>query len=255
MKSARVNGSRIGKREPNLVDAGTISQAERSSAAKITLACASPLALRIWPLAHGNLDDVAQCRRVAEHLVQDSDAFGDADIEAGNGPRVGGRIEKAFGLGTPEHDVDGPFDAGGSLGDDAKDLVRRVRELERRICVETTARPARLAHLHYQGLEKSFDRTTGVRIRQLLDSLLAHRRFIAFERRHEEALLVAERVVKASTAKSRGSLKVLDRCPSIALAPEEHHGSVDNRAMIELFGACHSIAFCVSFPAPTTDLP
>src|SRR5262249_19136702 len=139
----------------------TLSMLERSvkqrvSSAKITLACASPLALRIWPLAHRNLDDVAQCRRVAEHLVQDSDAFGAADIEAGNGPRVGGRIEKAFGLGTPEHDVDGSFDAGGSLGDDAKDLVRRVRELERRIGVEATARPARLAHLHYQGLEKSF---------------------------------------------------------------------------------------------------
>src|SRR5262249_2605249 len=240
--------------ETDLVDAGTVSQAERSSAA-ITLACASPFAFRIWPLAHGDLDDVAQCRRVAEHLVQDSDAFGDADIEAGNGPRVGGRIEKAFGLGTPEHDVDGPFDAGGSLGDDTKDLVRRVRELERRIGVETTARPARLAHLRHQGLEKSFDRTTGVRIRQLLDSLLAHRRFIAFERRHEEALLVAERVVKASTAKPCSFFQILDRCPSIALAPEQHHCPVDNRAMIELFGACHSVAFCVSLPAPTTSLP
>src|SRR6516165_2509564 len=122
---------------------------EQGSAAKITLACASPFAFPMRPLAHRDLDDVAQRRRVAEHLVQDSDAFGDADIEAGNGPRVGGRIEKALGLGTPEHDVDGPFDAGGSLGDDAKDLVWRVWELERRIGVETTARPARFAHLHY----------------------------------------------------------------------------------------------------------
>src|SRR5215813_14332101 len=107
-----------------------LERSVKASAAKITLACASPFAFRIWPLAHGDLDDVAQCRRVAEHLVQDSDAFGDADIEAGNGPRVGGRIEKAFGLGTPEHDVDGPFDAGCSLGDDTKDLVRRVRKRE-----------------------------------------------------------------------------------------------------------------------------
>src|SRR5262245_14652137 len=238
----------------------TLSMLERSvkqrgSGARITLACASPFALRMWPPAHGDLDDVAQRRRVAEHLVQDSDAFGDAEIEAGKRTCVGGSIERTFGLGTPEHDVDGPFDAGGSLGDDAKDLVRRVRELERRICVETTARPARFAHLSDEGIEKSFDGTIGVRIRQLLDSLLAHRRFIAFERCHEEALLVAERVVKASAAKPCGLLQVLDRCPSIALAPEEHHGPVDNRAMIELFGACHSIAFCVSLPAPTTDLP
>src|SRR5262249_14690708 len=153
----------------------------------IALACASPFAFRIWPLAHRDLDDVAQPRRVAEHLVQDSDAFGDADIEAGNGPRVGSSIEKT---------------------------------LERRIGVETTARPARFAHLRYQGLEKSFDRTIGVRIRQLLDSLLAHRRFIAFERCHEEALLVAERVVKASAAKPRRLFQVLDRRPPIALAPE-----------------------------------
>src|SRR5215472_9168993 len=96
---------------------------EQGSAAKITLACASPFAFRMRPLAHRDLDDVAQRRRVAEHLVQDSDAFGDADIEAGNGPRVGSSIEKTFG--------------------------RRVRELERRIGVETTARPARFAHLRY----------------------------------------------------------------------------------------------------------
>src|SRR5262244_1188498 len=128
---------------------------QRGSAAKITLACASPLAFRIWPLAHGDLDDIAQCRRVAEHLVQDSDAFGDADIEAGNGPRVAGRIEKTFGLRAPQYDVDGSFDAGGSLGDDTTDLVRRVRELERCIGMKTTARPARPAHLRYQGLEKS----------------------------------------------------------------------------------------------------
>src|SRR5262245_35926415 len=106
---------------------GMIGQ-EQASNPKITFACASPFALRIWPLAHGDLDDVAQCRRVAEHLVQDSDAFGDADIEAGNGPRVGGRIEKAFGLGAPQHAVDGPFDSGRSLGDDTKNLVWRVRE-------------------------------------------------------------------------------------------------------------------------------
>src|SRR5262249_41848485 len=146
-------------------------------------------------------------------------------------------------------------DAGGSLGDDTKDLVRRVRELERRIGVETTARPARLAHLRYQGLEKSFDRTTGGRVRQLLDSLPADPPFITVERGHEEALLVAERVVKASPAKPCSFFQILDRCPSIALAPKQHHCPVDNRAMIELFGACHSVAFCVSLPAPTTSLP
>src|SRR5262245_19405209 len=102
----------------------------RGSSAKIALACASPFAFRIWPLAHRDLDDVAQPRRVAEHLVQDSDAFGDADIEAGNGPRVGGGIENAFGLTAPPRDVDGAFDSAGSLGDDTKDLVRRVRDLE-----------------------------------------------------------------------------------------------------------------------------
>src|SRR5262249_47508078 len=102
---------------------------QRGSVAKITLARASPFAFRMRPFAHGDLDDVAQRRSVAEHLVQDSDAFGDADIEAGNGPRVGGRIEKTFGLRAPQYDVDGGFDAGGSLGDDTKDLVRRVREL------------------------------------------------------------------------------------------------------------------------------
>src|SRR5262245_9937514 len=132
---ATERGYRITKTATDLGNIGRVGQ-EQGSAAKITFACASPFALRIWPLAHGNLDDVAQCRRVAEHLVQDSDAFGDADIEAGNGPRVGGRIEKAFGLGAPEHDVDGPFDARGSLGDDTKHLVRRVRELERRIGVD-----------------------------------------------------------------------------------------------------------------------
>src|SRR5262249_59921122 len=116
---------------------------QRGADAKMTNACASPLALRIRPLAHGDLDDVAQCRRVAEHLVQDSDAFGDADIEAGNGPRVAGRIEKAFGLGTPEHDVDGPFDAGGSLRRDSKDLVPRGPELEPTIGVGATPPPAR----------------------------------------------------------------------------------------------------------------
>src|SRR6266481_8017580 len=209
MKSARMNGSRISKRRPNLVDAGTIRQA-RGSSAKNTFACASPFALRIWPLAHRDLDDVAQCRSVAEYLVQDTDAFGDAEIEAGNGPGVSGRIENAFGLRAPQRDVDGAFDAGGSLGDDAKDLVRCVRELERRIGVETAARPARFAHLSYEGIEKSFDRTIGVRIRQLLDSLLAYRRFIAFERCHEEALLVAERVVKASAAKPRRLFQILD---------------------------------------------
>src|SRR6516164_10236467 len=124
---------------------------QRGSAAKITLACASPFAFRIWPLAHGDLDDVAQCRRVAEHLVQDSDAFGDAEIEAGNGPCVGGRIEKAFGLRAPQHAADGPFDSGRSLGNDTKHLVWRVRELQRRIGVETTARPARLAHFALPG--------------------------------------------------------------------------------------------------------
>jgi hypothetical protein len=41
----------------------------------ITFACASPFAVRIWPLAHGDLDDIAQRRCVAEHLVQDTDAF------------------------------------------------------------------------------------------------------------------------------------------------------------------------------------
>src|SRR6516165_6161218 len=247
-------GYRISKTATDLGNIGMIGQ-EQASAAKIAFACASPFAFRIWPFAHGDLDDVAQRRRVAEHLVQDTDAFGDAEIEAGNGTRVGGRIEKAFSLGTPQHDVHGTFDAGGSLGDDAKHFVRRVWELERRIGVETTARSARFAHLRYQGLEKSFNRTIGVRIRQLLDSLLAHRRFIAFERRHEEALLVAERVVEASAAKSCGLFQILDGRPSIALAPKEHHGPVDNRAMIELLGACHSVAFCVSLPAPTTRLP
>src|SRR5262249_2874769 len=128
----------------------------RGSSAKIALACASPFAFRIWPLAHRDLDDVAQPRRVAEHLVQDSDAFGDADIEAGNGPRVGSSIEKTFGLRAPQHGVHGSFDAGGSLGDDTKDLVRRVRELERRIGVGTTARPGRFAPLRYPGLRQSF---------------------------------------------------------------------------------------------------
>src|SRR6516162_4950809 len=127
---------------------GMVGQ-EQGSAAKITFACASPFAVRIWPLAHGDLDDIAQRRRVAEHLVQDTDAFGDAEIEAGKGARVGGRIEKAFGLRAPQHDVGGPFDSGGSLGDYTKDLLRRVRELERRIGVKTTARPARFAHLRY----------------------------------------------------------------------------------------------------------
>src|SRR5215831_107009 len=164
---------------------GMVGQ-EQGSAAKITFACASPFAVRIWPLAHGDLDDVAQRRRVAEHLVQDTDAFGDAEIEAGKGTRVGGRIEKAFSLGTPQHDVDGALDPSRSLCDDTKDLVRRIRELERGIGVQTAARSARLAHLRYQGLEKSFDRTIGVRIRQLLDSLLAHRRLIAFEGGDEE---------------------------------------------------------------------
>src|SRR5262245_2501276 len=93
---------------------------EQGSAAKITLACASPFAFRMRPLAHRDLDDVAQRRRVAEHLVQDSDAFGDADIEAGNGPRVGSSIEKTFGLRAPQHGVDGSFDAGGPLGDDTR---------------------------------------------------------------------------------------------------------------------------------------
>ena len=125
-------GYRISKTATDLGNIGMVGQ-EQASAAKITFACASPFALRIWPLAHGNLDDIAQRRRVAEHLVQDADAFGDAEIEAGKGTRVGGRIEKAFSLGTPQHDVDGTFDAGGSLGDDAKDLVWRVRELERRV--------------------------------------------------------------------------------------------------------------------------
>ena len=132
----------------DLGNIGMIGQ-EQGSGAKITFACASPLALRIWPPAHRDLDDVAQRRGVAEYLVQDTDAFGDAEIEAGKGTRVGGRIEKAFGLGAPQHDVDGPFDSGGSLGDDAKDLLRRVRELERRVGVETTARTARFAHLRY----------------------------------------------------------------------------------------------------------
>ena len=119
---------------------GMVGQ-EQGSAAKITFACASPFAVRIWPLAHGDLDDVAQRRRVAEHLVQDTDAFGDAEIEAGKGTRVGGRIEKAFSLGTPQHDVHGTFDAGGSLGDDAKHFVRRVWELERRIGVSDSGSP------------------------------------------------------------------------------------------------------------------
>jgi len=85
---------------------------EQGSAAKITFACASPFAVRIWPLAHGDLDDVAQRRRVAEHLVQDTDAFGDAEIKASKCTYVGGGIENAFSLGTPQHDVDGTFDAG-----------------------------------------------------------------------------------------------------------------------------------------------
>src|SRR5262245_65638002 len=93
---------------------------EQGSAANITLACASPFAFRMRPFAHGDLDDVAQRRRVAEHLVQDSDAFGDADIEAGNGPRVGSSIEKTFGLRAPQRGVDGSFNAGGSLGDDTR---------------------------------------------------------------------------------------------------------------------------------------
>src|SRR5262245_24149424 len=122
---------------------------QRVSTAKTTLACASPFAFRIWPLAHGDLDNIAQCRRVAKHLVQDSDAFGDADIEAGNGPRVGGSIEKTLGLRAPQYDVDGPFTSGGSLRDDTKDLVWCVWELERRIGMETTARPARLTHLRH----------------------------------------------------------------------------------------------------------
>src|SRR6516162_4709054 len=182
----------------------------QGSSAKMTFVCASPFALRIWPFAHGDLDDVTQRRSIAEHLVQDTDAFGDAEIKASKRTCVGGGIKNAFGLGTPQHDVDGAFDAGGSLGDDAKHFVWRVRELERRIGVETTARPARFAHLSYEGIEKSFDGTIGIRIRQLLDSLLAHRRFIAFERCHEEALLVAERVVKASAMKPRRLFQILD---------------------------------------------
>src|SRR5262249_49134738 len=121
--------------------------------------------------------------------------------------------------------------------------------------MKTTARPARLAHLRYQGLEKSFDRTIGVRIRQLLDSLLAHRRFIAFERRHEDALLVAECVVQASPPKPCGLFQILERSPTIARPPEDHHAPFHNRAMLDFLGSCHSVAFCVSLPAPTTGLP
>ena len=99
----------------------------------MTFACAGPFALRTWPFAHGDLDDVAQRRSVAEHLVQDTDAFGDAEIKASKRTCVGGGIENPIGLGTPQHDVDGTFDTGGSLGDDAKHFVRRVRELERRV--------------------------------------------------------------------------------------------------------------------------
>ena len=58
-----------------------------------------------------------------------------------------GQAEGIFDPAADARDVDGPFDAGGSLGDDAQDLVRRVRELERRIGVQTAARPTRLAHL------------------------------------------------------------------------------------------------------------
>src|SRR5262249_15263806 len=115
-----IGRSRISNRRP------TLSMLERSvkrrgSSAEVALACASPFAFRMRPFAHGDLDDVAQRRRVAEHLVQDSDAFGDADIEAGNGPRVGGGIENAFGLTAPQRDVDGAFDAGGSPRDGTKD--------------------------------------------------------------------------------------------------------------------------------------
>src|SRR5262249_5662079 len=83
-----------------------------------------------------------------------------------------------------------------------------------------TAGRLRFAICGSRGLGQTFVARIGVRIRQLLDSLLAHRRFIAFERRHEEALLVAERVVKASAAKPRRLFQVLDRRPPIALAPE-----------------------------------
>src|SRR5262249_59603412 len=100
---------------------------QRGSAAKIAFAGISPFSFRIWPFAHGDLDDVAQCRRVAEHFVQDSDAFGYADIEAGNGPRVGGRIVKTFALRAPHDDVDGSFDAGRSPRDHNKKPHRRAR--------------------------------------------------------------------------------------------------------------------------------
>src|SRR5262249_31811509 len=120
---------------------------------------------RMRPFAHGDLDDVAQRRSVAEHLVQDPDAFGDAEIKARQRAGVGRGIENAPRLGAPQHHVDRAFDAGGSLGNDAQDFIRGVRELERRIGVETPTRPARLAHLRDERIEKSFNRAIGVRIR------------------------------------------------------------------------------------------
>src|SRR5262249_41436694 len=126
---------------------------DRSSgpfSAAITFACAGPFALRIGPFAHRNVDDIAQRRNVAGHLVQRGEAWLDAEIEASKGAGVSRRIERAFSLGAPEHRVDGALDARGSLGDDAKHRIRRVRELERGVGVQAAAWPARVAQLPYE---------------------------------------------------------------------------------------------------------
>src|SRR5262249_49271205 len=127
-------------------NAGMIGQ-ESDLSATITFTCAGPLAFWTGPFAHGNLDDIAQRRDVAGHFVQQGDAFRDAEIETSKGADVGRQIEHAFGLGAPEHRVDGALDAGGSLGDSAKHFVRRVRKFERGIGVEAAARTARLAQV------------------------------------------------------------------------------------------------------------
>src|SRR5437660_12866220 len=95
--------------------------------------------------------------------MQDTDAFGDTEVKASKSAHIGRRIQHTVCSGAPQHSVDCAFDTGRSLGDDAKNLVRSVRELQRRIGVKTTARPARLATLRYQCIKKSFDRTGVVR--------------------------------------------------------------------------------------------
>src|SRR5262249_42323659 len=112
-----------------------------SLSASITFACAGRFALRIRPLAHRDVDNLARTRGVAKHLVQDTDALGDAEKEAGEGTWGGRRIKHALGLGAAKDEVEGAFDPGRPLGDDAKDFVRCVRELEGRIGVQTAARP------------------------------------------------------------------------------------------------------------------